>query len=264
MSARFTSAATRIRSSRSRALFGKAVPAAGQAGARHDGQEFARARTTRPRRRSPRSRSPAARSGGDRYSSADAGLARDVRFQSLEPAAAGRHATSSTSIHGSAASSSRGNDPFCSTPAWRSSAPRRRRHAGHVARRRAARPITSRPRRRSNVRPQLQPHAEVDGALDDDLRPRASSVREPHRPAAARHARLARDLRLHAVAERQLRVQLHDLAEGRSGHQVRLQPKSPFAPGRFRCLKMWHRLVSSEMTGQETARYINGRIKHLS
>ena len=42
-----------------------------------------------------------------------------------------------------------------------------------------------------NVRHRLQPHAEVGGALEDDYDVEHHAVREPHRPAAARPARLA-------------------------------------------------------------------------
>ena len=54
------------------------------------------------------------------------------------------------------------------------------------------------------------------------LRLRRAPVREPDRVAAARPARLARDLRVHAVAERKLRVQLPHLAQGGARPEVRL------------------------------------------
>ena len=98
------------------------------------------------------------------------------------------------------------------------------RHAGHVS-----------DRGRSGV-----PHSGDDVAeREHQLQPHATNGRrrwqtnydfERHEfashivSAAARHSRLARDVRVHAIAERQLRVQLHDRAEGRAGPQVRLQP----------------------------------------
>ncbi|PYP77317.1 MAG: hypothetical protein DMD35_15355 [Gemmatimonadetes bacterium] len=71
-----------------------------------------------------------------------------------------------------------------------------------------------------------QPEHEGDGEMGrgvaDELRLRAAQFRQPDRIVAARPARLARHLRLHAVPERQLRVQLPHLAEGGARVEVRL------------------------------------------
>ncbi len=62
-------------------------------------------------------------------------------------------------------------------------------------------------------------------AMEHDVRRRAQRVREQRREPATRAARLARRLRVHAVAERQLRVQLLHRAQGAARSQVRLQPQ---------------------------------------
>ena len=69
----------------------------------------------------------------------------------------------------------------------------------------------------------VQSDPKVVGELDNDVRCRAPRVREPYRAAPARPARLACDVRVHAIAEREFRVQLHHRPEARAGHQVRLQ-----------------------------------------
>jgi hypothetical protein len=67
-------------------------------------------------------------------------------------------------------------------------------------------------------------HAEVVGAVDDQLRRRSLAVRQQPGVAPARAARLARRVRGDAVAQRELRLQLLHRAQGRAGPEVRLQP----------------------------------------
>ncbi|CAA9294113.1 MAG: hypothetical protein AVDCRST_MAG11-343, partial [uncultured Gemmatimonadaceae bacterium] len=74
------------------------------------------------------------------------------------------------------------------------------------------------------VEHQLRDHAEVGGPVEHDVRLPEPRVRLARGVAPARAARLERDLRVHAGAERQLRLQLLHRAQGAAGSEVQLRP----------------------------------------
>ena len=150
----------------------------------------------------------------------------------------GSRATSSSSIPRRAASVQHAGAARCSYDDCVARAARRtRRRRCRSPRGSPARRSTSR-RRTTSLGSSLsfKRHARSGRrSWQTQLRLRAQRVRQPDRLAAARPARLARDLRLHAVAERQLRVQLPHLAEGAAGPQVRLRQGRRYRQRRGSC-----------------------------